>query len=134
MRTRWKSVIFSSFLLLTGGAAGAARVPNGWVGGADLLLGVGVPLDNPVSAGESAATGPAVQGQLRVGHELGNEGRFGRLSAVLAGFATHPSGFSDWGTGTTYALAGYGGLRYETPLFKYIRCAVGGGYGGQFAA
>jgi hypothetical protein len=107
------------------------RVPTGWVGGADLLLGISLPAENPVG-GESGLS-PAVQGQLRLGHELGRAGRYGRLEGLLAGFVTHPSGTSDWGITSTYAIQGYGGLRYTTPLFKIISLNVGGGYGGILA-
>src|SRR5437868_4496731 len=82
--------------------AGAARAPTGWVGGADLLLGISMPVDNPV--GGPGGLSPAVQGQLRLGHELGRGARFGRIEGVLAGFVTHPSGVGSWGLDSTYAL------------------------------
>lgn len=107
------------------------RVPTGWVGGADLLLGVGLPTENPV--GGTSGVAPAVQGQLRLGHELGQSGRFGRIEAVAAGFVTHPSGVSSWGLDSTYALQGYGGARYTSPLLRYISLNAGVGYGGIVA-
>lgn len=115
----------------TTSSAHAERVPTGWVGGADLLLGVSFPVDNPV--GGISGTSPAVQGQLRLGHEIGRDGRFGRVEGVVAGFVTHPSGFSSWGLDSTYAVQGYGGLRYSTPLLKVVSFNGGVGYGGLFA-
>lgn len=121
-----------SLLLLAAPAQGARqRVPTGWVGGADLLVGVGLPVENPIGGPGGAA--PALQGQLRLGHELGRGGRFGRVEGVAAGFVSHPSGVSTWGLDSTYALQGYGGLRYTTPLFKVISFSAGGGYGGIVA-
>lgn len=111
--------------------AQAARVPTGWVGGADLLLGVGLPATNPI--GGPAGASPALQGQLRLGHELGRNARFGRLEGVAAGFVVHPSGVSSWGLDSTYALQGYGGLRYSTPLLRIIAFHGGVGYGGIVA-
>ena len=52
---------------------------------------------------------------------------------MLAGFATHPSGINSWGLDGTYAIQGFGGLRYTTPLFKFISANAGAGYGGLVA-
>lgn len=118
-------------LTLSTSAALGARVPTGWVGGADLLLGVSMPVENPI--GGAGAVSPAIQGQLRLGHELGRAGRFGRLEGVLAGFVTHPSGVGSWGLDSTYAIQGYGGVRYTTPLLRVISFNAGVGYGGTVA-
>lgn len=131
MRTVSRSILALSAVLSLASAAEAARVPSGWVGGADLLLGVGLPVTNPV--GGPAGVSPALQGQLRLGHELGRGARFGRLEGVAAGFVVHPSGVSSWGLDSTYALQGYGGLRYTTPLLRIITFHGGVGYGGIVA-
>ncbi len=136
MRTLKSIVVLVQSLALVNllfGPAGAAerRVPSGWVGGADMLLGIGLPGENPL--GGDFGLSPAVQGQLRLGHEIGRAARWGRVEGVLAGFATHPSGISSWGVDSTYALQGYGGLRYTTPLFKFISLNAGAGYGGLIA-
>ena len=125
---------FTSLLLTTALAAPvqAARQPTGFVAGADLLLGASVPQHNPV--GGDGSISPAVQAQLRLGHELGAAGRLGRLEGVVAGFVTHPSGVASWGLDSTYAVQGYGGLKYTSPLFRVVNLNVGLGYGGSFAA
>lgn len=112
--------------------AAQQRVPTGFVAGADLLLGASVPQRNPV--GGDGAPSPAVQAQLRLGHELGSAGRAGRLEGVVAGFVTHPSGVASWGLDSTYALQGYGGVKYTSPLLRIINVNFGVGYGGGFAA
>lgn len=128
------ALLGAGMLLLFAGAGEAAtksRVPTGWVGGADLLLGISLPVSNPI--GGDVGVSPAVQGQLRLGHELGRAGRYGRLEAVAAGFVTHPSGTASWGLDSTYALQGYGGLRYTSPLLRVISLSAGAGYGGSVA-
>ena len=129
MRT-WQLLTALSISLLASSAQ-AARVPTGWVGGADMLLGISVPVENPV--GGPGGLSPAIQGQLRLGHELGKGARFGRLEGVVAGFVTHPSGVGSWGLDSTYALQGYGGVRYTTPLLRVISFNADVGYGGMVA-
>lgn len=123
-------VLLLSHVVLASANA-ATRIPTGFVAGGDLLVGMAIPSKNPVG-GEGGLT-PTLQAQLRLGHELGQGGRLGRLEGSLASLVSHPSGVASWGLDSTYALQGYVAAKYTSPLLRVVTLSAGLGYGGSFA-